>query len=105
MKLTKILSTAALLLLSAGVAFAATSGLPIDGSITTFVHFISTDVAYGLVGAGFGGIAVHCISGREMGFTLGHSVGAVVGGAFCSQVQPAAAALGLSAGALIHLVR
>jgi hypothetical protein len=68
------------------------SGLP---------YFISTDVAYGAVGAGFAGIAAHCISGRELGFTMQHSVGALVGGGLCSQVQPAAAALGLSAGATL----
>ena len=68
------------------------SGLP---------YFISTDVAYGSVGAGFAGIAAHCISGRELGFTMQHSVGALIGGGLCSQVQPAAAALGLSAGATL----
>ena len=71
------------------------SGLP---------YFISTDVAYGLVGAGFAGIATHCVTGRDFGFTMQHSVGALVGGGLCSQVTPAASALGLSAGALIHLV-
>jgi hypothetical protein len=105
MKWTKVLEGTGLLLLSVGgVALAATSGLPVDGTITTFTNFISTDVAYGLVGAGFGGIAMHCVTGRDFGFTLQHSVGALVGGGLCSQVTPAAAALGLSAGALIHLV-
>ena len=101
MKLIKLLSTLAPLMLAAGAAFAATSGLPADAPITTFVHFISTDVAYGAVGAGFAGIAAHCISGRELGFTMQHSVGALIGGGLCSQVQPAAAALGLSAGATL----
>ena len=63
-----------------------------------------TDVAYGLVGAGFGGFTMRCVMGRDFGFTLQHSIGALVGGGPCSQVTPAAAALGLSAGALIHLV-
>jgi hypothetical protein len=101
MKLTKVLSILPPLVLTAGAAFAATSGLPVDAPITTFVHFISTDVAYGAVGAGFAGIAAHCISGRELGFTMQHSVGALIGGGLCSQVQPAAAALGLSAGATL----
>jgi hypothetical protein len=101
MKLTKVLTTLTPLMLIAGAAFAATSGLPADAPITTFVHFISTDVAYGAVGAGFAGIAAHCISGRELGFTMQHSVGALIGGGLCSQVQPAAAALGLSAGATL----
>ena len=101
MKLIKLLSTLAPLMLAAGAAVAATSGLPADAPITTFVHFISTDVAYGAVGAGFAGIAAHCISGRELGFTMQHSVGALIGGGLCSQVQPAAAALGLSAGATL----
>jgi len=48
---------------------------------------------------------MHCVTGRDFGFTLQHSVGALVGGGLCSQLTPAAAALGLSAGALIHLVR
>jgi hypothetical protein len=100
MSLTKVLTITGLLLAYAGAAFAATSGLPVDGPMTTFVNFISTDVAYGAVGAGFAGIAAHCISGRELGFTMQHSVGALVGGGLCSQVQPAAAALGLSAGAV-----
>ena len=105
MKLKRILTlTVPLLLYGAAWAFAAASGLPPDAPITTFTNFISTDVAYGLVAAGFGGIAMHCVSGRDFGFTLQHSVGALVGGGLCSQVQPAAAALGLSAGALIHLV-
>jgi hypothetical protein len=105
MKWSRVLVNAGVLLLSgAGVALAATSGLPVDAPITTFTNFISTDVAYGLVGAGFGGIAMHCVTGRDFGFTLQHSVGALVGGGLCSQVTPAAAALGLSAGALIHLV-
>jgi hypothetical protein len=38
MKLTKVLSTLAPLMLAAGAAFAATSGLPADAPITTFVH-------------------------------------------------------------------
>jgi hypothetical protein len=67
-------------------------------------YFISTDVAYGLTGVGFAAIAGHCVAGRDFGVTLHHGVGALVGGGLCSQVQPAAAALGLSAGALIHLV-
>jgi len=62
-------------------------------------------VAYGLVGAGCAGIATHCVTGRDFGFTMQHSVGALVGGGLCSQLTPAAATLGLSAGALIHLVR
>ena len=101
MKLNRVLTALTPLMLIAGAAFAATSGLPADAPITTFVHFISTDVAYGAVGAGFAGIAAHCISGRELGFTMQHSVGALVGGGLCSQVQPAAAALGLSAGATL----
>jgi hypothetical protein len=48
--------------LAASAALAATSGLPVDPTITTFTNFISTDVAYGLVGAGFGGIAMHCVT-------------------------------------------
>ena len=71
------------------------SGLP---------YFISTDVAYGLVGVGFAAVAGHCVMGRDFGMTLHHGVGAMVGGGLASQVQPAAAALGLSAGALVHLV-
>jgi hypothetical protein len=102
MTLTKLLGTLTPLMLIAGAAFAATSGLPPDAPITAFVHFISTDVAYGAVGAGFAGIAAHCVTGRELGFTMQHSVGALVGGGLCSQVQPAAAALGLSAGATIN---
>jgi hypothetical protein len=105
MKWSKVLVTTALLLLStAGAALAATSGLAVDPTITTFTNFISTDVAYGMVGAGFGGIAMHCVTGRDFGFPLQHSVGALVGGGLCSQLMPAAAALGLSVGALIHLV-
>jgi hypothetical protein len=105
MNWSKVLITTGVLLLSAaGAALAATSGLPVDPTITTFSNFISTDVAYGLVGAGFAGIATHCVTGRDFGFTMQHSVGALVGGGLCSQVTPAAAALGLSAGALIHLV-
>ena len=61
-------------------------------------------VAYGLTGVGFAAIAGHCVAGRDFGITLHHAVGALVGGGLCSQVQPAAAVLGLSAGALIHLV-
>jgi hypothetical protein len=38
MKLTKVLSILAPLMLAAGAAFAATSGLPVDAPITTFVH-------------------------------------------------------------------
>src|SRR5215471_809316 len=101
MKLNRVLTALTPLMLIAGAVFAATSGLPADAPITTFVHFISTDVAYGSVGAGFAGIAAHCISGRELGFTMQHSVGALIGGGLCSQVQPAAAALGLSAGATL----
>lgn len=101
MKLNRVLTALTPLMLIAGAACAATSGLPADAPITTFVHFISTDVAYGSVGAGFAGIAAHCISGRELGFTMQHSVGALIGGGLCSQVQPAAAALGLSAGATL----
>jgi TrbC/VIRB2 pilin len=103
-KLLTALATFGPLMLCAAAAFAATSGLPVDPTITTFTNFISTDVAYGLVGAGFAGIATHCVTGRDFGFTMQHSVGALVGGGLCSQVTPAAAALGLSAGALIHLV-
>jgi hypothetical protein len=102
MKLNTVLKLLTPLMLIAGAAFGATSGLPVDPTVTTFVHFISTDVAYGLVGAGFGGIAVHCVTGRDFGFTLQHSVGALIGGGFCSQVQPAAAVLGLSAGATLN---
>jgi len=105
MKLKKVITlTLPLLLYGAVKAFAATSGLPADGPITTFTNFISTDVAYGLVGVGFAAIAGHCVMGRDFGMTLHHGVGAMVGGGLCSQVQPAAAALGLSAGALIHLI-
>jgi len=104
-KLKRILTlTAPLLLYGAAKALAATSGLPADGPITTFTNFISTDVAYGLTGVGFAAIAGHCVAGRDFGITLHHAVGALVGGGLCSQVQPAAATLGLSAGALIHLV-
>src|ERR1700728_4193593 len=104
MKWSKVLITTAPLLSAASAALAATSGLPVDPTITTFTNFISTDVAYGLVGAGFGGIAMHCVTGRDFGFTLQHSVGALGGGGLCSPLTPAPAALGLSAGALIHLV-
>ena len=96
--------TGPLLLYGAAKAFAAASGLPADGPVTTFVNFMSTDVAYGLVGVGFAAIAGHCVMGRDFGMTLHHGVGAMVGGGLCSQIQPASAALGLSAGALIHLV-
>src|SRR5262249_31247340 len=104
-KLLTALATFAPLVLCAGAALAATSGLPADAPITTWITFISTDVAYGLTGVGFAAIAGHCVAGRDFGVTLHHGVGALVGGGLCSQVQPAAAALGLSAGALIHLVR
>ena len=105
MRLKRILTmTAPLLLYGAAKALAATSGLPADGPVTSFVNFISTDVAYGLVGTGFAAVAGHCVMGRDFGMTLHHGVGAMVGGGLCSQIQPAAAALGLSAGALIHLV-
>jgi len=40
-----------------------------------------------------------------VGSTLHHGIGAMVGGGLAFQVQPAAAALGLSAGALVHLVK
>ena len=103
-KLLTALATFGPLLLCAGAALAATSGLPPDAAITTWTNFVSTDVAYGLVGVGFTAIAGHCVAGRDFGVTLHHGVGALVGGGLCSQVQPAAAALGLSAGALIHLV-
>jgi len=72
MKLNRVLTALTPLMLIAGAAFAATSGLPVDAPITTFVHFISTDVAHSAVGAGFAGIAAHCISGRELGFTMQH---------------------------------
>ena len=104
-KVLTMLATFAPLMLCAAAAFAATSGLPADTPITSFVNFISTDCAYGLTGVGFAAIAGHCVAGRDFGVTLHHGVGALVGGGLCSQVQPAAAALGLSAGALIHLVR
>jgi hypothetical protein len=100
-----VLLTWPLLLCGAAKALAATSGLPVDPPITTFVNFMSTDVAYGLTGVGFAAIAGHCVAGRDFGVTLHHGVGALVGGGLCSQIQPAAATLGLSAGALIHLVR
>jgi hypothetical protein len=105
MTLKRILTmTAPLLLYGVATALAATSGLPPDGPITSFTNFISTDVAYGLVGVGFAAIAGHCVMGRDFGMTLHHGVGAMVGGGLCSQITPAATALGLSAGALIHLV-
>jgi hypothetical protein len=97
--------TGPLLLYGAAKAFAAASGLPADGPVTTFVNFMSTDVAYGLVGVGFAAVAGHCVMGRDFGATLHHGIGAMVGGGLCSQIQPASAALGLSAGALVHLVR
>jgi hypothetical protein len=104
-KLKRILIlTGPLLLIGAAKALAATSGLPADGPVTTFTNFISTAVAYGLVGVGFAAVAGHCVMGRDFGMTLHHGVGAMVGGGLCSQIAPAAAALGLSAGALIHLV-
>jgi hypothetical protein len=103
-KLIQVLAPLVPMALCAGAALAAASGLPADGPVTTFVNFISTDVAYGLVGTGFAAIAGHCVMGRDFGLTLHHGIGAMVGGGLCSQIQPAAAALGLSAGALIHLV-
>jgi hypothetical protein len=42
--------------------------------------------------------------GRDFGMTMHHGIGAMAGGGLCSHIQPASAALGLSAGALIHLV-
>jgi TrbC/VIRB2 pilin len=103
-KVLTMLATFGPLMLCAAAAFAATSGLPADAPVTGLVNFISTDVAYGLTGVGFAAIAGHCVAGRDFGVTLHHGVGALVGGGLCSQVQPAAAALGLSAGALIHFV-
>lgn len=103
-KLLTTLATFAPLVLCAGAALAATSGLPADAPITSFVNFISTDVAYGLVGTGFAAVAGHCVMGRDFGMTMHHGIGAMAGGGLCSQIQPAAAALGLSAGALIHLI-
>lgn len=102
-KLLTALATFAPMLLCAGAALAAASGLPADQPITTFVNFISTDVAYGLVGTGFAAIAGHCVMGRDFGMTMHHGIGAMAGGGLCSQIQPAAAALNLSAGALITL--
>lgn len=105
MKLKRVLiNMAPLFLYGTARALAATSGLPADTPITNFMNFISTDVAYGLVGVGFAAIAGHCVMGRDFGLTLHHGVGAMVGGGLASQVQPAALALGLSSGALIHLV-
>jgi hypothetical protein len=104
MKIRKALAfTAPLLLYGAAHALAATSALPTATPVGNFVNFISTDVAYGLVGTGFAAIAGHCVMGRDFGVTLHHGVGAVVGGGLCSQISSAATALGLSAGALIHL--
>lgn len=102
-KVLTALATIAPLMLCAAAALAATSGLPADAPITAFTNFISTDVAYGLVGVGFGAIAGHCVMGRDFGFTLNHGVGAMAGGGLCSQIPAAAAGLGLSPGALIHL--
>ena len=83
MRLKRILTmTAPLLLYGAAKAVAATSGLPADGPVTTFVNFISTDVAYGLVGTGFAAVAGHCVMGRDFGLTLHHGVGAMVGRAW-----------------------
>ena len=59
MRLKRILTlTAPLLLYGAARAFAAASGLPADGPVTTFVNFIQTDVAYGLLGTGFAAVAL-----------------------------------------------
>ena len=104
-KLKRILVLTAPWLACASAALAATSGLPADGPVTNFVHFIGTDVAYGLVGTGFAAIAGHCVMGRDFGVTMSHGVGAMVGGGLCSQISGAAAGLGMSAGALLHAVR
>lgn len=88
--------------MGAAKALAATSGLPVDGPITTFVNFASTDVAYGLVGAGFVGVATHAATGRDLGFITHHGMGVMVGGGICSAIAPVAAGLGLSAGALLR---
>src|SRR5437867_1678685 len=93
--------TAALMLAGTGVAAAATSGLPIDGPVNTFVNFLSTDVAIGSIGAGAAGWAYHAASGRDLGFLTNHAGGFIVGGAGLSAVQPLSAGLGMSAGATL----
>lgn len=103
MKLKQVLVNLGPMLLTAGAAWAATSGLPVDPPVTTFINMISTTAAYGLVGVGFASVAGHCVMGRDLGISLHHGVGCMVGGGLCSQIPAAAAGLGLSAAALIHL--
>jgi type IV secretory pathway VirB2 component (pilin) len=100
-KLTTI-QLAALTLWSAGSAFAATSGTPLDTVATQVMQMVSGPIALLLIIAGFAGAGIIYFLGRNFEVAFVTLAALAIGGVLCSQIQTMATYLFPLAGALIR---
>jgi hypothetical protein len=103
-KLKRILAFAGPLMLVSGAALAATSGWPVDATITSATNFFGTDVANGLFWGGAVTVAGHLTAGFEWGRAANVATGAMAGGSILSNANGVATVSGISPGATIHLL-
>ena len=102
MKINRVLSLTAPLLLQTGAVLAATSGTPIDTVATTMESVISGPVAMILILAGAAAAAVLFMLGRSLESAFHALVSIAIGGIIVSGVVALAAVLFPQAGALIR---
>lgn len=91
--------------LTAAHALAATSGWPVDGSVTSITNFFSTTVANGLFNAGAVGCGAHMVAGLEWGRAANTCVGAMGGGSIITNANGIATVSAISPGATIRLLQ
>ena len=101
---TALLTAGPLVLLAAHHALAATSGWPVDATVTSTTTFLGTDVANGLFYGGSAGLAAAMTAGAEWGRSMNHAVGAMGGGSILTNANGIATVAGISPGATIRLL-
>jgi type IV secretory pathway VirB2 component (pilin) len=91
-----------LTLWSAGSAFAATSGTPLDTVATQVMQMVSGPIALLLIIAGFAGAGIIYFLGRNFEVAFVTLAALAIGGLLCSQIQTMATYLFPLAGAVIR---
>jgi type IV secretory pathway VirB2 component (pilin) len=102
MKIKRVLSLVAPLLLYGATAFAAGSGTPLDGVATQIVTILSGPIALLMIAAGFVGAGIVWFFSRDFNHAFLTLAGLAAGGVLCSQIQTMATFLFPNAIALIR---
>lgn len=90
------------LLWHAVCAHAATSGWPVDATVTSTTNFLGTTGANGLYWGGVTGLTAHMVGGFEWGRAANTATGAMIGGSALTNANGIATVAGISPGATIH---